>query len=144
MLNDQFDDLLRRFHHHRGELCLHINQSKMSLSSYNIFIEMVRAKTGDKVQGKDQGLGVAWNELGCAHLQNDAPFDAEECFKKSIDALGAVQGATKISTSMALINLAFAYYFENRLEDASITFRDALNDRELEYGLNDRTSFVFV
>ncbi len=46
-------------------------------------------------RGKDQSLGVAWNELGCAYLQNDTTLDAEECFKKSIDSLGALEGATR-------------------------------------------------
>ncbi len=141
-LNDQFENLLRRFHHHRGELSLHTNQPKLSLSSYNTFIQMLREQVGDQPRGKDQSLGVAWNELGCAYLQNDTPLDAGECFKKSIDPLGALEGATRISISMPLINLAFAYWLEGRFEDAASTFQDALVDREKEYGLNDETSFV--
>lgn len=64
-LNDQFDNLLRRFHHHRGELSLHTNKPKLSLASYNTFIEMLRDQVGEQPKGKDQSLGVAWNELGC-------------------------------------------------------------------------------
>ena len=94
-LNDQFENLLRRFHHHRGELSLHTNQPKLSLSSYNTFIQMLREQVGDQPRGKDQSLGVAWNELRCAYLQSDTPLDAEECFKKSIDSLGALEGATR-------------------------------------------------
>ncbi|KAL8671104.1 MAG: hypothetical protein Q9168_004386 [Polycauliona sp. 1 TL-2023] len=77
-IDDQFENLLRRFHHHRGELSLHTNQPKMSLSSYNTFIQMLRDQIGDQPRGTDQSLGVAWNELGWAQLQNDNPLEAEK------------------------------------------------------------------
>lgn len=43
---------------------------------------------------------------------------------------------------MPLVNIAFAYLHGGRFEEAASTFKDALVDREREYGLNDRTSFV--
>ena len=141
-LNDDLETLLRLSFHHRGELSLHTNKPQVSLSSYRTFIQMLKDKFGDAPRGKDQSLGVAWNELGCAFLQNDTPNDAEDCFKKSIDALGSLDGASKISTSMPLINLAFAYWLQGRLDKAASTFQEALDDREREYGKNDRTSFV--
>lgn len=116
----------------------------MSLSSYRTFIQMLRDQIGDKPRHKDQSLGVAWNELGCAYMQNDDPKEAEICLKKSIDALGALEDVTRISISMPLINLAFAYWLQDRLTEAASTFEEALADREKEYGPNDRQSFVCV
>ena len=62
-LNDQLENLLSKFHHHREELSLHTDQPKLSLSSYNSFIDMLHAKIGDEVRGKDQSLGLAFNRL---------------------------------------------------------------------------------
>jgi tetratricopeptide (TPR) repeat protein len=141
-LKEQVERLLRMFHHHRGELSLHTNQPRISLSSYRTFIKMLNAKLGDAPCGKDQSLGVAWDELGCAWLQSDKPGEAEPCFQKSIEALGALEGATRISISLPLINIAFAYWLQGRLEEAASTFQEALEDREREFGVNDWTSFV--
>lgn len=73
------------------------------------FIDMLKNKIGNAPRGKDQSLGVTWNELGCAWLQNENPNEAVPCFKNSINAPRALEGATKISISMPLINIAFAY-----------------------------------
>ncbi|KAI4126161.1 MAG: hypothetical protein LQ341_006907 [Variospora aurantia] len=140
-LDDQFEKLLRRFHHHRGELSLHTNQPKLSLSSYSTFIQMLREQIGDQPRGTDQSLGVALNELGCAHLQNANCSEAEDCFKKSLIRL-VLSTAQQISTSMPLINLAFAYWLQGHFPKASSTFQQALEDREETYGVNDKTSFV--
>lgn len=53
-LDDQFENLLCRFHHHHGELSLHTNQPKLSLSSYNTFIQILRDQIGDRPRGTDQ------------------------------------------------------------------------------------------
>ncbi|KAL8989820.1 MAG: hypothetical protein Q9177_001376 [Variospora cf. flavescens] len=114
----------------------------LDLASYNTFIQMLRDQIGDRPRGTDQSLGVALNELGCAHLQNDDCSEGEDYFKKSIDTLGALDGATRISTSMPLINLAFAYWLQDRFPKASSTLQQALEDREGTYAVNDKTSFV--
>jgi tetratricopeptide (TPR) repeat protein len=119
-----------------------INREFPCPATYRTFIEMLNAKLGDAPRGKYQSLGVAWNELGCAWLQSDKPGEAEPCFQKSIEALGALEGATRISISMPLVNIAFAYWLQGRLEEAASTFKEALEDREREFAVNDRISPV--
>lgn len=105
---------------------------------------MPNDKFAEARRGKDQSLGVAWNKLGCARLRNENPDEAEPCFQKSIDALGALEGASRISISMPLINIASAHWLQEKLDKAASTFEEALDVREREYGVNDRTSFVYA
>lgn len=141
-LKHEFESLVRISHHHRGVLGLHNNKPELSLPNFQSFNNMLREKFGDKSSGTDQSLGVSWNELGNAFLQNKAWKEAKDCFLKSIDALAALDGSTRITISMPLINLAFAYWLEGQLDEAAKTFQDALNNREAEYGVDDKTSFV--
>ncbi|KAL8791633.1 MAG: hypothetical protein Q9195_005782 [Heterodermia aff. obscurata] len=142
-LHYQLKNLSRMFHHHRGVIGLHINTPKDSLSQFQIFTDMLISQFGDTHEGgTDQSLGVAWNELGNAFLQNGMWDQAEEAFMKSINALKGLEGATKISISMPLINLAFNHWLQGRLDEAAADFEEALEDREIEYGIDDKTSFV--
>jgi tetratricopeptide (TPR) repeat protein len=141
-LRDQLDSLVRTSYHHRGVVALHANQPDLSLSNHKKFTQMVRDKFGDNLRGKDRSLGVAWNELGNAYLQNKEWAEGIKCFEKSIFALQNLDGATDISVSMPLINLAFGFWLEGRLDEAASTFQRALSDREREYGVDDKTSFV--
>ena len=135
--------LRRMFHHHRGVIGLHINTPKESLSHFRAFTDDLRSHFGDAHKGgTDQSLGVAWNELGNAFLQNEMWDQAEDSFMKSINALKGLEGATKVSISMPLINLAFTHWLQGRLDEAAADFEEALEDRETEYGIDDKTSFV--
>jgi tetratricopeptide (TPR) repeat protein len=105
---------------------------------------MLQKKTGaDKTQGgNDLSLGIAWNELGDAYLQNNLYDESEDCFRKSIDALRAFSGSTKISINMPLINLAFCHWLQWRLDEPGSVFAEALEDREKEYGVDGKTSLM--
>jgi tetratricopeptide (TPR) repeat protein len=142
-LKEQLGTLRRLSYLHRGVHALHTNQPEVSLAKLKVFIDMLRERLDEAPsRGTDQSLGVAWNELGNAILQNNDGKWAEECFLKSIDALSALDGATAITISMPLINIGFTYWVQGRLTDAAATFQRALEDREKEYGVNDKTSFV--
>lgn len=144
-LNGQLDDLRRQIIYHRGVRGLHVNQPAIALFNMKSFSKMVRDKYGDtKPGGTDQTLGVSWNELGNAMLQNGDGSEAERCFLESKKYLGALDGATRISITMPLINLGFAYWIQGRLGEADAVFYQALQDREREYGIDDKTSFVYV
>jgi tetratricopeptide (TPR) repeat protein len=141
-LRDELDTLVRRSYHHRGCIGLHVNQPDISLTNHLKFTQLLREKLGDNPKGKDQSLGVAWNELGNAYLQNKRWGEGVSCFKKSIRALECLEGSTRITISMPLISLAFAYWLEGQLDQAYSTFGEALLDRENEYGVDDTSSFV--
>lgn len=142
-LNEQLQTLRRVVYFHRGSLFLHTNKPGESLTNLREFNNMLRERFGDTVSsGKDLSLGVSWNELGNAILQNNDGKGAQECYIKSIDALAALDGATRISITMPLINLGFAYWVQGRLDEAAATFQGALEDREKEYGADDKGSFV--
>ena len=142
-LIEELHTLLRLYRHHQGVLGLHTNQPSVSLKNLQIFRAMLEHKLREMPsEGTDQSLGVCWNELGNAVLQNNDMKKAEEYFKKSIAVLGALDNATEITISMPLINLGFTYWVQGRLSDAAATFQRALEDRENKYGVDDQTSFV--
>lgn len=142
-LNDQLAILRRTMIYERGVRALHTNEAKISLINMKAFSKTVRESYKDRIPGgKDQTLGVSWNELGNAFLQNNDGLEAERCYLESKKCLGALEGATRISISMPLINLGFSSWIQGRLGEADETFCQALKDRENEYGINDRVSFV--
>lgn len=142
-LHEQLLTLVRLTYHHRAARALHTNEPQVSLTNFQIFNDMIRAKYGEEVRGDtDQSLGVSWNELGNGVLQNNDSQRAEECFLRSIAALKSLDGATRITISMPLVNLGFAYWVQGKLIQAAEIFRQALKDREDEYGVDDRVSFV--
>lgn len=142
-LNDELEVLFRISYHHRGAVALYTNRSDVSLPNMRKFTDLLRGKhNGDLAHGTDQSLGVAWNVLGNAFLQNGNTNEAEACFLHSIAALRALGGSDESSISMPLINLGFAYWLANKLEEALETFEKALRDREEKLGKDDTTSFV--
>jgi tetratricopeptide (TPR) repeat protein len=144
ILNDFLETFLLLFHHHYGVLELHTNNPQQSLYHCKAFTEGLRAKFGaDRpVGGTDQSLGKAWNELGNAYLQNGSLSEAEDSFRKSIEALRCLSHSTAISINMPLINLAFCFWLQGRLQDAESTFNGALSARETVYGVDDTTSLM--
>lgn len=127
----------------RGVKALHTNDPEISLINMKEFNRIVRNSYGDKPYGgADQTLGVSWNELGNAYLQNNDGTEAENCYLKSKKSFQALDGATRITISMPLVSLGFAAWVQGRLGEADEIFSQALADREDAYGINDTTSFV--
>lgn len=123
--------LRRRIFFYRGARAMHTNEPKASLENLEEYNVLVRVDYGEVViGGHDPTLGVAWNELGNANLQNNDVKRAEECFHKSIEALQNLDGATAITIAKPLISLGFAYWCQDRLFEAEATFKKALEDRE--------------
>ena len=80
--------------------------------------------------------------MGSSYIQHGRINEAEECLLESVDALRFLEDSTKISINMPLISLGYAYWMGGKLEKAAATFEEALEDRLLEYGLDDTVSFV--
>jgi hypothetical protein len=141
-LVEEFDKWRRIYHHHKGVLALHTNNAVHSLRRFKRFTDLVIDKFGERPSGRDQTLGVGWNELGNAHMQNGNIKEAEQCFVKSIQALKVIEGSRDITLSMPLINLAFTYWLSGRLDDADATFKVAYDQRVQAYTRDDKTSFA--
>lgn len=139
---EEFEEQLRLFEHHPGTLALHINRPGESLPHLKSFKAMVQEKIRQRPLGQDQRLGVAWNELGNAYLQNRYAKEAEDCFRNSIESLEVLESATTNTVSMPLISLGFALWMQDELEEAAKVFGRALADREAAYGQNDTVSFA--
>ncbi|KAH8821382.1 NB-ARC and TPR domain protein [Xylogone sp. PMI_703] len=142
-LKDQLAVLRRTMIYERGVRALHTNNPEISLISMKEFNKIVRDSYKDRPDGgTDQTLGVSWNELGNAYLQNSDGIEAEKCFVESKKSFQALDGATRISISMPLINLGFAAWVQGQLAEAADIFSQALADREEAYGIDDTISFV--
>ena len=134
--------LNRTIIYERGVRALHTNDPEGALLNMKKFNQLVRDSYQHKPSGTDQTLGVSWNEIGNAYLQNNDSIEAERCFLNSKEAFEALDRATRISISMPLINLGFAALAQGRKGEADEIFSRALADREKEYGIDDKVSFV--
>lgn len=141
-LNEQLVVLYRTIIYERGVRALHTNDPEGALLNMKKFNQLVRDSYQHRPPSTDQTLGVSWNELGNAYIQNDNAIEAERCFLNSKEAFQALDGATRISISMPLINLSFAALARGREGEADEIFSQALADREKEYGRDDKISFV--
>lgn len=141
-LNNQLVVLNRTIIYERGVRALHTNDPEGALLNMKKFNQLVRDNYQDKPNSTDQTLGVSWNELGNAYLQNNDSINAKRCFLESKSSFEALDGATRISISMPQINLGFAALIQGREDEADEIFSHALADREKEYGSNDKISFV--
>lgn len=138
-LKEEFEALLRNIYFHRGALAHHINEPQMALANCTEFKRLLQEKLGSR---EDQSLGVAWNELGVAHLQNEDSKKSCECFRNSIAILERLPGITPNARSMPLINLGFALWIAGHLDEAAAVFERTLALREAAYGIDDTQSFA--
>jgi hypothetical protein len=88
---------------HRAAFAHRTNQPDMALSTREELIVSLRRSLGGKED--DQRLGIALNELGVSHLQNNDASKSEECFRQSVAIMESVPGATPNTISMPLIIL---------------------------------------
>lgn len=137
-------DLSAIFEHHFGVLALHTNKPPDSLRHLKAHRDMLEDNYPEEYLIKDSRWGVAWNELGNAYLQNQRAITAEECFRKSINVLNSLESTTTNTLSMPQINLAFALWLQNRLEEAEEEFVAVLEQRAYAYGEDDTVSFACV
>lgn len=138
-LKEEFSALLRNFYFHRGALAHHINEPQMALENCAEFKRLLQVKLGNQ---EDQSLGVAWNELGVAHIQNKDHEKSFECFRNSIAIMERLPDVTPNTKSMPMINLGFALWVAGRLDEAAAIFEESLSLREAAYGVDDLQSFA--
>jgi Tetratricopeptide repeat len=138
-LNDQLTVLRRTIIYERGIRALHTNCPEVSLPNLKKFNGIV-VDNYHTIGGTKRALGVSWNELGNAYLQNNDIVEAKKCF---LESRATFEAMYSIDIYMPLINLGFAAWLQRRLGEADQIFSQALADREKEYGRNDQTSFVY-
>ena len=79
-------ELRRLIIYERSVKSLHTNDAEASLFNMKTFGSNVREKKYKDVPlGKYQMLGVSWNELGNAYLQNHNVVEAERCYQNLKD-----------------------------------------------------------
>jgi hypothetical protein len=128
--------------HDLGCIATETNQPEAALLHFSTFNTAMLDFSGGKPQKKDKRLAVSWNELGNAHMMNEEWTRAEDCFIRSMDALKQLDGFKEVDLSFPMINLAFSYWLQGRLEEADKTLAEILAAREAAYGINDRESFM--
>jgi tetratricopeptide (TPR) repeat protein len=138
-LKEEFEALLRNFYFHRGALAHHINEPQMALANCTEFKRLLQEKLASQ---ESQSLGVAWNELGVAHLQNGHTEKSCDCFRNAIAIMKRLPEISPNTMSMPLINLGFALWIAGQLDEAAATFEHTLSLRETAYGVNDTQSFA--
>jgi|SRR5579871_994728 len=129
------------YHHHRGVLGLHTNDPNAGLVNLIPCANDLRELLDEEAKRSNSLLGVVLNELGNAYLQLGLIQNAITTFNESIVMLKGLKDSTKNLVTMPQINLAFAYWIDGCLDEASSLFDQALNDRFEELGVDDRSSF---
>jgi len=118
------------------------NAPEAAFYHFSAFNTAMLEFAGGKSQKKDKRLAVSWNELGVAHMMLEHWRLAEDCFIRSMDALKELDDFKKVDLSFPIINLAFSYWLQERLDEADKTLAEILAIREAAYGINDRESFM--
>lgn len=130
------------YHHHRGGLGLHTNDPNAARVNLEPCAMKLQMLLDEEARRSNSLLGVVFNELGNAYLQLGKTLTAIETFNRSVTMLQSLRFTTKNLVTMPQINLAFAYWVDGRLDDASSLFKQALNDRFEELGVKDTSSFT--
>lgn len=130
------------FHQRRGMLGLHLDDHEQTLSDLKQCVEEWNLLLDDQTKREDSVYGISLNELGCAYMMN---WDAKSGliqFERSFTYLQSVKNPSFHDTTMAQINIGFAYNELGRYDEASKIFEAALKVRHAELGQNDYSSFV--
>lgn len=130
------------YHHHRGVLGLHTNNPTAALVDFGTCAKVLRVFLRDESERSNLLLGVVLNELGNAYLQLWKLPEAINSLNESVTILQGLNNTTKNLTTMPQINLAFAYWVDGNLNEASSLFVQTLKDRFKELGVEDTSSFT--
>jgi len=129
------------YHHHRGVLGLHTNDPNAGLVNFTTCATTLRVLLDEEAKRSNSLLGVVLNELGNAYLQLWRIPEAIKTFNESVTMLQGLKDTTRNLVTMPQINLAFAYWVDGRLDEASTLFAQTLKDRFEELGVKDTSSF---
>ena len=129
------------YHHHRGVLGLHTNDPNAGLVNFRTCAKNLRVLLDEEAKRSNSMLGVVLNELGNAYLQLGMTLEATDTLKESVAMLKGLRDTSNDLITMPQINLAFAYWVDRKLDEASSLFTQALDDRIEELGAEDTSSF---
>jgi len=110
------------------ETCLHHAQQALNIQ------EELCAETGKK-SGK---LATALGEMGKACNRNQLPSKALEYYVQSREIREAQDGYHKLALFTCLLGTGHALWLLGRHEEASASVEEALKDRELAFGPDDK------
>ena len=135
-------DIIAETHHNLGCIGTEVNRPDFTLKHFKIFNDMLLARSLDKQNSGDNRLAISWNELGNAYMMKKMWTDGEHCFKKSIITFQNLDDFKPIDLSLPLVNLGLTFWLTGRLDEAIDTLLGGLQNREAEYGPDDRQSFM--
>lgn len=129
-------------HQRRGMLGLHLDDREQTLLDLSQCVEEWNLLLDDQAKREDSVYGVSLNELGCAYMMNWDAKNGLLQFERSLTNLQSVTNLSFHDTTMAQINIGFAYNELGRYDEALKIFEAALKVRHAELGQNDYSSFV--
>ena len=118
------------------------NQPTETLRHHQYFKDLVMSQRTHAPDRNPLTTSIAWNELGKAWMLNKEWVKGEECFEKSIESAKLTGRNDPTDTSLPKVNLGLAYWFTQRLDQASLVITQALQEREDKFGINDNQSFM--
>ena len=133
---------LNEINHNRGCIALEVNDPNSALRYHLLFNKAMTKELETKQTHEDMRLAISWNELGNAYMLNQEWSKGEKNFLKSITEMRRLKGFKPTQISLPLANLGLAYWLQEKYDLATEALLAGLKDREAEFGLDDRISFM--
>ena len=133
---------LAEINHNRGCIALEVNDPVSALRYHHLFNRMMIKELETRETHQDMRLAISWNELGNAYMLNQEWAQGEKNFLKSITEMKRLKGFKPTQISLPLANLGLAYWLQDKYDLASEALLTGLKDREAEFGVDDRISFM--
>ena len=133
---------LSEINHNRGCIALEINEPVSALTYHKLFNEMMIKELAGKTSHNDMRLAISWNELGNAYMLNKEWQRGLDCFLTSIEEMKRLNNFKPTMISLPLANVGLAYWLQGEYVKAETILSDGLQARKLEFGADDRISFM--
>jgi tetratricopeptide (TPR) repeat protein len=135
--SEPMSDLLAEIYGTRGIVSMEINQPESALEHIQIHMDH-RLKSFHETNQVNSKLAAGYTELGRALTLNGLFTKAKEAFTKSIELRRQMPNFTRIRLFTPLKGLSLVAWHRGDNEQAAQLLLEALRDRELAFGQNDR------
>lgn len=138
-------DLLSEIYYSRGADASEVNDPARCWRETSNFYQLRLKHSKISPQGrKDLRLGMAYNQMGVAHMMLKEYESAVTMLEESFLIYKSLDNSMPILATLPAANMGLAYWYLGKYEDAYKVLIDILREREAAFGVNDDESFKFV